>query len=148
MERSLSKIINTFRTWAGTHAQIETFESKPLTEFIAKDQRRYPLMWLDYSAIAPSASYGIWTVTMPIYFFDRVERDYSNIDQVMSSMLLLVDDFLTEFNDNHCNIGFDIDYSAGVSPWMLEFEDIVCGWQVSASIKTGFNRDETKIPKR
>jgi hypothetical protein len=122
--------------------------SAPLTELVARDKRLYPLMWLDYSAIAPSAGYGVWTISIPIYFLDRVERDYSNIDQVMSSTLFLVDDLLTEFNDNHCTYGFDFQYNASVTPWMLEFEDLACGWQVNVSAQTGFNRDETKIPKR
>ena len=146
MEKGLSKIISTIRTWAEAHPQISTFKTKPLTEFVASESNIYPLMWLDYSNIGPSAQLGQWTITMPFYFFDRVERDYSNIDQVMSSMLFLCDDLLTEFNDNHCEYGFDFQYGASVSPWMLEFDDLVCGYQVNVAVQTGMSRDESKIP--
>ncbi len=146
MERSLSKVINTIKTWCLAHPQIETFESKPLTEFVAQDQRKYPLVWLDYSGISPAAARGLWTISMPFYILDRVERDYSNLDAVMSSTLLIVDDLLTIYNDNSCYYGFDFQDGASVSPWMLEFDDLVCGWQVSPIVQIGMSRSELSIP--
>jgi len=146
MEKGLSKIINVIKSFATAHPQIEAFVSKPLTEYVAQNDRKYPILWLDYSSISPSAQRGQWVISMPFYFFDRVERDYSNLDTVMSSQLFTADDFLTKFNDNSCEYGFDFQDNSSVTAWILDFEDIVCGWQVTVSVQTGMARNENKIP--
>lgn len=145
MERSLVKIIKALEDFATAHQQIETFMSKPLTEVSSKGIK-YPLMFLDVQGMNASFARGQVVITAPIYFLDRIERDYSNLVAVMSSCLLKVDDFLTYFYDKECDLKFSLQVQGSATPVVYEFDDLCCGWSLTCAIQTGMSRNESSIP--
>ena len=145
MKTSLSKILTIFETFASDHKQIESFRTKPITENTA-DNFVYPMMFVDVQGMSSSFQLGQISVNCPVYFMDRIERDYDNLVLVLSSELLKADDLLTYFNDNECEFGFTVSYSGSVTPIVYDFDDLVAGQSLSLTINVGMNRNENQIP--
>lgn len=148
MKTSLERVIGYFETFADEHRMIKSFEVAPLTENIAKNWT-YPLMWIDLQEMSASFTRGQVVVSLPVYILDRVQRDFSNIESVMSSTLMNIEDFLVYFQDDEdCLRKFYFSDPGSASPIMLEFEDIVCGWSMPVSIQIMDARNENEIPMR
>jgi hypothetical protein len=145
MKKSIYQILKSFSDFASKHQQIASFETKPITENTAKGLK-YPVMFIDIQGMTSSFQLGQISINCPVYFMDRIERDYSNLVNVISSELLKVDDLLTYFNDNECEFGFTVSYNGGVTPVVYSFEDLVSGQNVNLTINVGMSRNESQIP--
>jgi len=145
MKRSLNQILKEFEKFATNHSQIETFETKPITENVANNVK-YPMMWVDLQATATAFQTGQVVINIPVYMLDRVERDYSNISNVLSVGLLKMDDFYTYFTDNECDFGFYFNDAGACTPVIYQFDDIVAGQFMTIQCQVGNSRNEDKIP--
>jgi len=145
MKTSFKNIIKEFETFADRHTQISVFESKPITENTANNYK-YPMMWVDLQGTTTSFSKGQVIIKFPVYMLDRVERDYSNLVNVMSACLLKVDDFYTYFTDNECEFGFYFEDTGNATPVIYQFDDIVAGQKMDIICKVANSRNENSIP--
>lgn len=143
MRKSLLQVINEFRKFADAHKIIKSFESKPITQMMAKNLK-YPLMWINWKPGAFAT--GELIVNADVYFLDRLAKDNSNIDQIISDNLLNANDFYTYFNDHLDEYNFLMDNNAPFSPVVFEYDDELAGWVVSVQIDIQNDRDELEIP--
>lgn len=145
MRVPLQKILTEFRRFAKAHSQIASVEVKPITENTAKGLK-YPLMWVDIGNISASFSRGQMILSVPVLMLDRIQRDFTDLESVLSEQLLKMDDFYTYYNDNECNYGFYFSDSANASPEVYQFDDLVAGYSMAIQVQVGVNRDENVIP--
>lgn len=145
MNTSLSKLFSYFNTFATNHNQIASFYTKPLSENTARNLI-YPMLWIDVQSLSVAFARGLASVSIPVYMLDRVERDFSNIVEVQSSTLMVINDFLIYFTDQDCSYGFNFNDNASASPVIYEFDDIVCGWTMTVTAGIMDARNILKIP--
>ena len=145
MKKSLEQILKQCETFATAHKQIETFHSKPITENTALDYI-YPMMWMDVQGLQTAFQRGQLAMPIPVYHLDRVERDFSNLVTVLSTRLLVADDFYTYFTDNECEFGFYFSDNGGATPVVYDFDDILAGQQMNIVIQVANSRNESQIP--
>lgn len=147
MDTTLERLFNKyFKTFADNHFNIKSFRTKPITEFVASDWV-YPLMWIDLQSVNTAFQSGQMVTTIPAYFLDRVERDYSNLLSVMSSTLLTSHDFFTYCTDQFmCDAGFYFQDNAVVTPNVYEFDDLVAGFTMTVPCNIRATRNENRIP--
>ena len=143
MRKTLNQVIKDFRAFCDAHKMIKSFESKPITQMMAKNLQ-YPIMWLNWKPGAFAT--GELIVNADVYFLDRLKKDNSNIDQVISDNLLNANDFYTYFNDKLEDLTFLMDNNAPFAPVVFEYDDELAGWVVSVSIQIQTDRDELEIP--
>ena len=145
MEKSLERILTEFKSFATKHKQISSYSDEIITEYIAKNWI-YPIMWVDYSGMGVSPAPGNVSLSIPVYFLDRVKKDQSNLATVMSSNLIKALQFITQYNDNECTYGFYFTDTPSIAPEILQFDDIVSGWRLTVSLNVGYSRNELLTP--
>ena len=145
MKKSLDQILDQWDIFATAHKQISTFVRKPITENTAKGLV-YPIMWADLQGQAVAFQRAQITITIPVYFLDIIKRDYTNLGTVLSTELLVADDFYTYFTDNECEFGFYFSDSAAATSVIYDFDDLCAGYTMNIVIQIANSRNETKIP--
>jgi hypothetical protein len=145
MRTSVTKIMKEFERFATAHNMIKTFGVKPIEELISADTV-YPLMWINTSGMNATYAQGEIVLTIPVYMLDRVERDWSNRIEVMSSTLLNMNDFYTYYTDNECTYGFYFGDNGTANKVGDEYSDILEGYTMDIICKIANSRNENEIP--
>lgn len=145
MKKTLSQVVKDFETFATNHKIIKSFNTKPVTDLVAKNLS-YPTMWVQSGDVEITT--GEMAINLNILFLDRLKRDYSNTVQVMSDTLQLVEDFYTIYNDNQEKYGYFVDDSATASAVVIEYDDILSGFEVPLKVVVGLGRNENQVPLR
>ena len=138
-----NQILISFRTFSENHKQIHSFGSGDMVEVNENSTTEpvsYPQMWVFLSAAATSKN--TLTYKYDVLFYDLVQPDESNIDEVLSDTVLMANDFLSFLNspDNYESWFFDI--GQDIEPFRDRFRDDVTGVKLSIIIRTDGTQDD------
>lgn len=147
MRTSLVQVLKELESFTSRHLQLKTFEAKPITEFTAKNYV-YPVAYVNLEEMNTSFEAGQTIMDLHLYIVDRVERDFSNIVEVMSSTLLMCDDFYNYYTeDPECTLGFHFNVSSNASPIAFPMgEDLVCGHTITLKCAILNDRNRNVVP--
>ena len=131
---TLNYIIEKFKEFATKHYSISSIEIDEYDNF-KSENHQYPLMYLldDSPVFTPS----LVKPKFIVMFLDRVVDKIPSY-QVRSEMLMIVEDFITEFSSENSDIyNFEVDYSnieaKAVYDKMLQ--DTVTGYRLEITIE-------------
>lgn len=143
---TLNTIIDAFDTFCSDHLQINTFYSDQTWNFQTANNI-YPAVILIPSP--SSIADGMITYVFTLFVIDRLNKDRSNLNDVLSDTSLIMADIVSEFNDNYDTYDFQLsEGDVGMEPLFEVFDDVVAGWVSSSlSIETRFSRNDCIIPK-
>ena len=137
-----NQITNSFQTFSQNHKQIHSFgtgQMNEVNEGSSNDPVNYPQMWSFLTGA--STIQNVLNYSYDILFYDLVQPDDSNIDEILSDTILMANDFLSYLNapENYENWFFDIGQS--IEPFTDRFRDDVAGVKVSITLKTQGTQD-------
>jgi methionine synthase II (cobalamin-independent) len=130
---TLNKIIDDIELFCSNHLQINSFYCGQTWNFQSKTNI-YPAIILIPS---PSTIYdGKIVYNFQLYAIDRMNKDKSNLNEILSDMALVIADVVAEFNDPEYDTYdyFIDDDIINIEPLEEELDDIVAGW-----VATNFN---------
>lgn len=137
-------ILREFEDFFNRHLMVTEFVAGKMYDFSARENK--------YSAVvvAPtmsSISSTSESLGFDLYFIDRVVEDGSNLNDVFSSELLIVQDFVAYFSNRNGTWNLDGE-NISIDPIYKQFDDIVAGWQLSVSVSLPFYKNICEIPMR
>jgi hypothetical protein len=141
-----NQIISSFKTFSSDHEQLESYGTGPIDEVneaTIQEPIYYPQMWAFLSGAATSEN--TISYSYDVLFYDLVQPDASNMDEVLSDTILIANDFLIYLNapENYDKWFFDIGQS--IEPFTDRFRDDVTGVKVSITLKTRGAQDNLCI---
>lgn len=137
-------IIAAFNTFAANHLQLHTFYSGGTWDFQSKTNI-YPAL-IAY-ALPSTIMKGQVQLNFNIFTLDILNKDRTNRDDVLSDMLQVMQDFVSEFKDNEDDYGFTlVEDNVIIDPLEEEFDDVVCGWVATVSIVMEYSGSDCIIP--
>ncbi len=142
---TINKVYKSFSDFALSHSQIKTFSSIREESYITAANWEYPLLF----ATIKNAKFadGVIYYSMDIYFLDKLKKDGSNFQQIISDQLLVAYDFYTNFNDHRTEYDFWIrNNEPDLEPTIGSIQDNTLGWKLSIDIVTQGDRNENQIP--
>lgn len=143
MEKSLQQITNAFSNFADIHKGISQFYPAILEQKITARGWKYPLM---ISTIGVSSvNNGEIRYNMNIYFFDMPATEEEHVKK-LSNTFKLCEDFITYFNKNHQDFGFQLVDNVSATPAKASFEDGVIGWNMPIIVQTRSSQNESELP--
>jgi len=145
MQTNITKILKELAIFANGHKQIVSYRTEPITENTAKGLS-YPLMWVDLTEMNVAFDAGELVIDLPIYILDRLKRDYSNVVGVLSDTLLILDDLITMYCDNSCELGFNLEYTSDATPVIFEFDDLTAGYSAILKCHVGTSHNQVQVP--
>ena len=138
---SLNQIINLFSNFADRHYFIKDFGYGATSEIGTSRQMDFPYMWLaldENSTIVVQNKTAIPQYGITILFMDKInnQKNYLDINgvnsdnsqEVLSDMLQLLQDMITEIEVEWGNYGLRIDGDVSCFPAVDETTDKVNGW--------------------
>lgn len=143
---SLNTIIDTIEQFCNGHLSINTFYSGQTFNFQAQHDNLYPAIVL---IPAPSTiSDGKLKFNFQLFALDRLNKDRSNLNEVLSDTSLIIADIIAEFDDNYSKYGFILDeIDLEIEPIEEEFDDCLAGWVcTNFSIAIRYGRNDCVIP--
>ena len=145
MKKSLSEIISTFEKFAANHKQIAMYTSLPSQEFISAN-KSYPFFIIEtQDAVIEN---GQVVLDFNIYALDRIQKDDSNINDVLSRCLLIMEDFWVFFNENLDAYGFYLsEQQTPIKRVAYQFSDLLGGYKMAVKCQIPAYRDESIIPE-
>jgi len=131
---TLNYIIEKFKEFATKHYSISSIEIDEYDNF-KSENHQYPLMYLldDSPVFTPS----LVKPKFIVMFLDRVVDKIPSY-QVRSEMLMIVEDFITEFSSENSDIyNFEVDYSNIEAKAIYDkmLQDTVTGYRLEITIE-------------
>jgi hypothetical protein len=144
MKTSLKQVIDIFEKFAKNHKQISAYTSLPSEEFISKN-KLYPFFIVEPAdAVIEN---GQVIIDFNIYALDRIQKDDSNINDVLSRCLLIMEDFWVFFNENLDEYGFYLsEKTTTMKRVAYMFSDMLGGYKMSVKCQVPMYRAEDQIP--
>jgi hypothetical protein len=138
---SLNQIIDLFSNFADRHYFIKDFGYGPTSEIGTSRQMEFPYLWLSLdqnSTIVVQNKTAIPQYGITVLFMDKIniQKNYLDINgvnsdnsqEVLSDMLQLLQDMITEIEVEWGNYGLRIEGSVNCFPGVDETQDKVNGW--------------------
>ena len=138
---SLNQIINLFSDFADRHYFIKDFGYGPTSDIGTSRQMEFPYLWLSLdqnSTIVVQNKTAIPQYGITVLFMDKIniQKNYLDINgvnsdnsqEVLSDMLQLLQDMITEIEVDWGNYGLRIEGSVNCFPGVDETQDKVNGW--------------------
>lgn len=145
---SLNQIINLFKDFADRHFFIKDFGYGPTSDIGTSRQMEFPYLWLTLdqnSTIVVQNKTAIPQYGITVLFMDKIniQKNYleingvnsDNSQEVLSDMLQLLQDLITEIEVNFGNYGLRIDGNVNCFPGVDETTDKVNGWVGQFTLK-------------
>jgi len=131
---TLNYIIEKFKEFATNHYSISSIEIDEYDNF-KSENHQYPLMYLldDSPVFTPS----LVKPKFIVMFLDRVVDKIPSY-QVRSEMLMIVEDFITEFSSENSDIyNFEVDYNNIEAKAIYDkmLQDTVTGYRLEITIE-------------
>lgn len=139
------EIIDAFKYFCDKHRQINTFYSGQEWDFQTEDNF-YPA----FIAIPQPSSIteGEIVLNFNIFICDIMHKEIINkvTDDIYSDMLLIVQDFVSFFNDNE-SFDFKLDTkNVTIEPFEEKIDDVLCGWSANININYRFGMSDCGLP--
>lgn len=143
---SLNTIIDHVEAFCTSHLQVNSFYSGQTWNFQAQHDNIHPAVIL---LPIPSTIYdGKITYAFQLFCLDRLNKDRSNLNEILSDTSLIIADFIAEFDDNYDKYGFVLDDSdITIEPIEEEFDDVLAGWvATNFTIQIPYGRNSCVVP--
>lgn len=142
-----NQLIDTFRTIATNHGQIQSFQHGQLSEVdINKlDATSYPFLFVVVSSV--TLQYGQRDYQVDIIVAERVQSDMDDRTDVWSDTLLIMEDVINEFrhassSTSNAAHGFLPEgIAVTCDPFTERFDNILTGWETRLSVVEGSNNN-------
>ncbi len=143
---TLNTIIDAFEDFSASHSQINTFSADQTYNFQSRTNI-YPAVIL--VPASSTISDGKLKFVFQIFVLDKLNKDRSNTNEVLSDTSLIMADIIAEFDDNYDTYGFMLDDpDISIDPIVEEFDDVLAGWvATNFSIQIPYGRNDCVIPK-
>lgn len=142
-----NNIVDSIRAYAESHLQVGTFYSGQKFDFQANDTNAFPAVVL---IPQPSRFLGGKTVfSFQLYVADRLREDLSNLDEVLSDTALILNDFVSEFDEGFDVYDFALDDGLAVEaePFIEDTDFRLAGWAaLNFDIQLRMSRDCSTAP--
>lgn len=142
-----NNIVDSLRAYAASHLQVGTFYSGQKFDFQANDTNAFPAVIL---IPQPSRFIGGKTVfSFQLYVADRLKEDLSNLDEVLSDTALILNDFVSEFDEGFETYGFALEDGLEVSaePFQEDLDFRLAGWvALNFDVQVRMARDCSAAP--
>lgn len=138
---SLNQIIDLFKDFADRHYFINDFGYGATSDIGTSRQMEFPYMWVTTtqdSVINPQNKTAIPDLSFVVLFMDKtnIQENYlqtngvnsNNVQEVLSDMLQVLQDFVTEVQVNFNNYGLSFVDVVRCYPGIDETQDSVNGW--------------------
>jgi len=145
---SLNQIINLFQSFSERNYFIKDFGYGPTSDIGTSRQMDFPYMWLSLdqnSTIVIENKTAIPQYGITILFMDKIniQKNYLDINgvnsdnsqEVLSDMLQLLQDLITEIETQWGNYGLRIDGNVNCFPGVDETTDKVNGWVAQFTLR-------------
>lgn len=148
MKQTLNQLIDHVEYFADNHNQINTFSYGELSTLSNQSDTEviYPLlhMQVDDSVIDENFVY----LTCNLICMDLVQKDDTNIKDVQSDTLQILNDLRSWLGDNYNmhKLGINVEKSANVIPFVDRFSDEVTGWNLILKVKIKNTKGICNIP--
>lgn len=146
--RTLNELIKRIRTLALAHKQIRRFKTGLAGDLFADHTAKYPACCLQYTAGGISTSGHATTVNFRMFLVDLVhvsEDTKQNEDDVLSDMLLIIQDLVSEMNNGNFNDWFLS--TDNVLQAIIEGDnDLFAGWYLDFSIRIIYRQNVCEVP--
>lgn len=141
--RTLNQIVEQFRSFANQHRMNSSFACGTMDDFASSGTTLYPAIWVDYSAINfPSIREQAFV--FDFFFVDRVKKDRSNLQEVLSDRAIVAGNFRAQITQP--DYGWRGEMS-DLEPLFEEFhEDELAGWKCTVTITQPFTVETCAIP--
>lgn len=134
MEITLTQILSELREFTNNHKELQSFQFGPIANISTKDVK-YPLMHIE-----PSTAYNNGhqlVLGFNMYILDLEKQDYSNLETIMNSTLLIGNDVISEY---WMNGTFDdkwdiIEDTVTITPVQFAFDDVLAGYNFNIEIE-------------
>jgi len=145
MKKSFKNIIKDLETFCDEHKQINSFNWGELSEVSTKDMN-YPSVFVQP---VPGAIVGtMMMLSFEVYVFDVTKQDRSNLLEVMSDMLLVGNDIISQYFDDEDEFDFTLDEDGvTITPFEAKFDDYTAGWIFDINIEVANSYNTCAIPK-
>lgn len=140
--RTLNQIINEFKGFADNHRFIHSFSAGTFDDFATSGDTKYPAMWVQYESSGVDAGSNFFT--FKIGLFDRVKKDRSNLQEVLSDTNRTALDFKTWMSIPE--YGFRLTFSEFTPLFEPYHEDEISGWEFNVTVTQPFLNDKCAIP--
>jgi len=144
-------IVDTFRTIAEKHFQLNSFKSGSLNDVdIDKmDLDKFPLLYAEPQPA--TVDIGTLTYTFDIIVADRIKEDLTDLDDAYSETLQIMKDVIAEFRQATQSTSWadsrtDIVLPITLTPFTSRFANMLTGWGGTFSIVVNNNNNLCVVP--
>lgn len=144
MTTTYNQIVKTFEDLATAHMQVNTFGSLKTWNFQSQTNI-YPAVLL--IPVPGNIQQGLVKFSFELYVLDLLNGDRSNLNEVHSDTIQILNDFVAELADNEDTYGFTIDENTvSMEPIEEAFDDIVAGWVANIDVYVPNTLDDCETP--
>lgn len=130
---TLNQILTKIKAFADNHAQIKSYGIGRMSEEDIEGLQ-YPVCWTILGDAAVDGK--VLNVSFNILFLDRIKKDFSNENEVMSDMLSVSADFVATMRQVSQQDGdWNFITSSSLSPIGDATDDEASGWQLGFTVK-------------
>ena len=144
MTKTYNQIISVFADLASKHKQLNSFGSLQTWNWQAQ-KNVYPAALL--VPVNSTIQQGIVTFRFDFHVMDLLNADKSNLNEVHSDTIQIINDFIAELCENQDVYGLVIDEaSVSAVPFEETLDDVVAGWVATLDIKIQNSLDDCEAP--
>lgn len=149
---NLKNIVDDFKLLADRHKQLNSFGFGDVDEFSfqvdsrdKQDNPHFQAPYYPYLYVIPPTviqEFGFMTFEFQIIVSDIMKRDMNNMTDILSDTLQIMNDVISMFrlsytpeNGNY-NEYYFVDDAVTMTPFVEQYEDLLCGYSATLRIKT------------
>lgn len=140
---TLNNLIETLRSYAQNHKQLNDFGRGDVSELGASKDQKYPLMWVGVSSARYSTSSIYYS--LQLIFADLIFDDKKNEVEVQSDMLLVGLDTVAYLRENP-DFDFQVDGDVTIDFFTERFTDLTAGCVLGITLRDPKPLDRCVIP--
>ena len=142
-----NQFIKLFSDFAANHYQINSFSNGQKEEITANSTIGTPTvtMW----AIVQSANIdgNVLKIKYSFLFGDIINKDDSNLDEVLSDTLRIAQDFVATMRLTDYEASFQIEKQSAFTPFQDErFDNEMGGWEIDITFNSDYTQDTCQVP--
>jgi hypothetical protein len=143
MNYSLNQLILRLKELAEDHNQINTNGFGELWEIGVDAAPIYPLFWSN--VVSSNLSSKQLSISLQLLTLDLVHKDLSNENEVLSDMLQVMTDLVSELRRED---SFLLENNVSFTPVREKFDDEVGGWIANINIQIPYSYNICAIPNK
>lgn len=142
---TLNRVVEGLNRIATAHTQINTFFFGDVWEFATSGTTTYPAMAVHLEN--SSLTRRLTNLTMDIYIMDKVRNGESNETEVLSDMLLVSKDILSEITHPDWSWNVRNEDTITIEPFTEKLQDTLTGCKMTVIFQLVTPNDTCQIPE-